>query len=146
MLETKTAYWLLVTSREGVRVLQEAIRAMDAHLTDARNRERFGIAARNEVLAVQVERDRVELDRLRADVAAEVAEANLQRLLDLPPGTRIDPAEPLAAHSRRRCPRSRPSWRRRPPRARSERHSPPVSPRPRRSRVSSAPHGCRSSR
>ncbi len=97
VLETKTAYWLLVTSREGVRVLQEAIRAMDAHLTDARNRERFGVAARSEVLAVQVERDRVELDRLRADAAAEVAEANLQRLLDLPPGTRIEAAEPLAA-------------------------------------------------
>ncbi len=97
VLETKTAYWLLVTSREGARVLQEAIRAMDAHLADARNRERFGIAARNEVLAVQVERDRVELDRLRADAAAEIAVANLQRLLDLPPGARIDPAEPLRA-------------------------------------------------
>ena len=96
MLETKTAYWSLVTSREGVRVLQEAIRAFDAHLADARNRERFGMAARNEVLAVQVERDRVELDRLRAEAAAEVAAANLERLLDLPPATRIEPAEPLA--------------------------------------------------
>ena len=96
VLETKTAYWSLVTSREGLRVLQEAIRAFDAHLADARNRERFGMAARNEVLAVQVERDRVELDRLRAEATAEIAAANLQRLLDLPPATRIEPAEPLA--------------------------------------------------
>jgi len=97
VLETKSAYWLLVTSREGVRVLQEATKAIDQHLKDASNRQRFGMAARNEVLAVQVERDRVELDRLRAEVSAEVAEANLQRLLDLAPDARVEPAEPLAA-------------------------------------------------
>jgi outer membrane protein len=97
VLETKTAYWSLVTARESVRVLQEAIRAYDAHLADARNRERFGMAARNEVLAVQVERDRVELDRLRAEAASDVAEANLRRLLDLAPTARVEPAEPLAA-------------------------------------------------
>ena len=97
VLETKTAYWSLVTARESVRVLQESIRAYDAHLADARNRERFGMAARNEVLAVEVERDRVELERLRAEVAADVAEANLRRLLDLPPEARVEPAEPLAA-------------------------------------------------
>ena len=120
VLETKTAYWLLVTAREGERVLQEAIRACDAHLADARNRERFGIAARNEVLAVQVERDRVELERLRADAAAEIAEANLQRLLDLPPGARVEPGraargprppaapevEALVARGARRAPRA----------------------------------------
>ena len=72
---------------------QETIRAFDAHLEDARNRERFGMAARNEVLAVQVERDRAELDRLRAEAAAELAEANLQRLLDLPPATRVETAK-----------------------------------------------------
>jgi outer membrane protein TolC len=96
VLETKTAYWSLVTAREAVRVLQEEMRAYDAHLADARNREKFGMAARNEVLAVQVERDRVELERLRAEAASDVAEANLRRLLDLPPATRVDPAEPLA--------------------------------------------------
>ena len=95
VFETKSAYWSLVTARESQRVLQETIRAYDAHLEDARNRERFGLAARNEVLAVQVERDRVELERLRAEAAADAAEANLHRLLDLPPAARVLPAEPL---------------------------------------------------
>ncbi len=95
VLETKTAYWSLVTARESARVIQESTRAYDAHLADARNRERFGMAARNEVLAVQVERDRVELEALRAAAAADTAEANLHRLLDLPPVARIVPAEPL---------------------------------------------------
>jgi len=97
VLETKSSYWSLVTAREASRVLQEAIRAMGAHLQDARNRERFGMAARNEVLAVEVERDRAELDRLTAEAAADVAEANLRRLLDLPPATRVETVEPLEA-------------------------------------------------
>jgi outer membrane protein len=96
VLEVKTAYWGLVTARESVRVLQEALRAFDAHLEDARNRERFGLAARNEVLAVQVERDRSELDRLQAQTQADLAEANLRRLLDLAPSTRVEAAEPLS--------------------------------------------------
>ena len=97
VFETKNAYWSLVTARESQRVFQETIRAYDAHLADARNRERFGMAARNEVLAVQVERDRVELEGLRAEAAADLAEANLHRLLNLPPLARVDPAEPLEA-------------------------------------------------
>ena len=97
VLETKDAYWSLVTARESVRVLQESIKAYDAHFADARNRERFGMAARNEVLAVQVERDRVELERLGAEAGADIAEANLHRLLDLPPFARVEPAEPLEA-------------------------------------------------
>ena len=97
VLETKSAYWWLVTARESLRVLQESIKAYDAHLRDAQNRERFGLAARNEVLAVQLERDRAELEQIRAEGSLELAGANLQRLLDLPPATRVDTTEPLAA-------------------------------------------------
>jgi len=97
VLETKSAYWSLVTARESERVLLEALRAYDAHLQDAQNRERFGMAARNEVLAVEVERDRAELERLGAEADAAAAGANLQRLLALDPATRVEPAEPLAA-------------------------------------------------
>lgn len=96
VLETKSAYWALVTARENERVLREAIRSYDAHLGDARNREAVGMAARNEVLAVEVERDRAELERLSAEADAAIAESNLQRLLGLPAATRVEPIEPLA--------------------------------------------------
>ena len=95
VLEVKAAYWNLVTALESGRVLEEAIGALDAHLRDARNREAVGIAARSEVLAVQVERDRAELESIRATAAAELAEANLRRLLDVLPATRIEPTAPL---------------------------------------------------
>ena len=97
VLETKSAYWSLVTARESERVLQETLRAYEAHLRDAQNRERFGMAARNEVLAVEVERDRAELERLRAEAEAARADANLQRLLGLDAATHVEPNEPLQA-------------------------------------------------
>lgn len=91
VLETSTGYWNLVTALETERVLTDALASYDAHLADATHREAFGMAARNEVLAVQVERDRAELARLRAANAAEVLRADLVRILDLSPGTRVEP-------------------------------------------------------
>ena len=96
LLETTGAYWGLVTAREAERVLAESLVAYEAHLADARHLSEVGLIARNDVLAVQVERDRAELARLRAANSAEVAEANLRRLVALPPSVRIEPAEPLA--------------------------------------------------
>ena len=46
---------------------------------------------------MQVERDRAELARLQAENAALVVNENLIRLVGLPPGSRVEPAEPLAA-------------------------------------------------
>jgi outer membrane protein TolC len=94
-LETASAYWSLVTALQSERVLADAVRSYEAHLTDAENRERLGLAARNEVLQVQVERDRAQLSALRARNAADSARANLARLLGLDDGRGIDPAESL---------------------------------------------------
>jgi outer membrane protein TolC len=95
LFETTRAYWSLVTARHAESVLAESLLAYEAHLLDARHRREAGLAARNEVLAVEVERDRAELARLRAANAAEVAEADLRRLVGAPPLARIEPAEPL---------------------------------------------------
>lgn len=96
VLEATTAYWDLVTAIESESVLKEAVASYEAHLTDTTNRRRLGMAARNDILAVQVERDRAELGRLQAANAVEVVQANLARLLDLRDGARVDPIEPLA--------------------------------------------------
>jgi outer membrane protein TolC len=97
--EVAAAYWSLATLRRTEEVLGEGLVAYDAHLRDARNRESVGLAARNEVLAVQVERDRAELALLEARRDVTVAEADLRRLLDLPAGVRIETAEPLQSPS-----------------------------------------------
>lgn len=94
VLEATSAYWGLVTSRESERVLSEAVASYEAHLVDARNRLEVGMAARNEVLAVQVERDRAELFRLQAENGARIANANLIRLTGLEDGIQVEPVEP----------------------------------------------------
>lgn len=94
--ETATAYWGLVTARDSERVLTESLVDYDAHLKESRDRRDVGMAASNEVLAVQVQREQAELARLQAASSAAVANANLLRLLDLAPGTGIEPVEPLA--------------------------------------------------
>src|SRR6202521_727753 len=94
--ETATAYWSRVTARDSERVLAESLADYDAHLKESRDRRDVGMAASNEVLAVQVQREQAELARLQAASSAAVANANLLRLLDLPPGTRIELVEPLA--------------------------------------------------
>jgi outer membrane protein TolC len=81
VLEITTAYWNLCLQRESALVLREALAAYESHLVDARNRAGVGLAARSEVLAVEVERDRAELGRVQAEGAAAVAEENLRRLL-----------------------------------------------------------------
>jgi outer membrane protein len=99
VLETSSAYWSLATALASEAVLAEALEAYDAHLADARNRERLGLAARNEVLAVQVERDRAELAALRARNAADVARASLARLLGLASGAALEPAQALRSEA-----------------------------------------------
>lgn len=96
VLETESAYWALVTGRESARVLRDSIASYDTHLKDAQNRYDLGLAARNDLLAVQVERDRAELARLEAENRAEVANANLVRLVGLSPDARVVPREPVA--------------------------------------------------
>jgi outer membrane protein TolC len=97
VLETVTAYWSLVSSRESERVLSESIAAFEADLKQVRDRFDVGMAARNDVLNVQVERDQAELARLDAANSAKVANVNLVRLLGLQPDVMIEPIEPPEA-------------------------------------------------
>jgi outer membrane protein TolC len=98
-LETTVGYWLLVTTGETETVLKAALASYDAHLKDTENRQANGLAARNEVLAVQVERDQSELSLIQARNTLQISHANLLRLLDYPPETRIQPTESLDAMS-----------------------------------------------
>jgi outer membrane protein TolC len=97
VLAARAAYWTIVAAREEERVLREAIASFDAHLKETRDREAVGMAARNDVLTVQVDRDQAELDRLRAENAAAITSADLVRLLGLQPGTRVETADELSA-------------------------------------------------
>ncbi|MGD8816536.1 MAG: TolC family protein [Acidobacteriota bacterium] len=94
-LQVTRSYWELSRAISQEQVLAESIEAFDAFLVDARNREELGLAARNEVLAVQTERDRAELRRVLAESNVAVLQDRLATLLDLPVGSRVEPTDEL---------------------------------------------------
>ena len=88
-LHTIETYLALRIAEEEEDVLEAAIETFEAHLEDVRNFQEVGLAAANDVLAVQVERDRAELSLIQARNGHAVAVAALGRLLNLPVGTSI---------------------------------------------------------
>ena len=97
VLQAVDAYWALATARAAEQVLQEALASYDAHLRDAQARFDAGLAARNELLAVQVEHSRAELARRQADHQAALAAADLARLVGAEPGQVVEVTDTLAA-------------------------------------------------
>jgi outer membrane protein len=89
-LEVTRAYWALVTAREATRVLSEAVKRVDAQLSDVRSRFEAGFVPPNDVLTVQAQRARQQVQLLEAQNQAATAEADLARLIDAPADVRIE--------------------------------------------------------
>jgi outer membrane protein len=95
-LEITRSYWSLVTSTESLRVVQESVERINAHLRDVRNQLAAGLIPPNEVLTVEAQQSRQRMLAIQARVARDVAEAELARLVGAPPGTPIEIATPIA--------------------------------------------------
>jgi outer membrane protein TolC len=98
-LEIARAYWTLVTAIEQLRVVEQSIAAIQAHLNDARRRLDAGIVAPHEVLAVEAQEAREQLMAIQARGNRDVAEADLARLIGMPQA-RIQPSSPLGPPTR----------------------------------------------
>jgi len=83
------AFWTLVTAAESVRVVEEALVLVDAHLRDVRNMREAGILAPNDVLSVEAERSRRQVQLIEARNLRDVAEADLRRVTGVEPGCTI---------------------------------------------------------
>ena len=89
-LEVTRAYWALVTAREAARVLTEGVRRVDAQLADVRSRFDSGFVPPNDVLTVEAQRARQEVQRIQAENQSGIAEADLAELIDAPLGAHIE--------------------------------------------------------
>jgi len=89
-LEITRAYWALVTARDTVGVLEEALRVADAHLTDVRNRRAVGLVPPNDVLSAEAQRAREEVQLIEARNRADAAAVDLGRLVGLAPDMPIE--------------------------------------------------------
>jgi outer membrane protein len=88
-LEVTRAFWALLTARESVHVLEEALNRVDAQLGDVRSRFDAGLVPPNEVLSVEAQRARQAVSLIEAKNLAAVTEADLGRLIGAADGAAI---------------------------------------------------------
>jgi outer membrane protein TolC len=94
-LQITRAYWGLVTATESLRVVEDTLTRMRAHLQDMRNRLAAGLVPPNEVLTVEAQESQQRILHIRAQVTRDVTEAELARLIGATPGSRIRPVSSL---------------------------------------------------
>ncbi|HUR32745.1 MAG TPA: TolC family protein [Vicinamibacterales bacterium] len=94
-LETTRAFWALVTARETMRVVDESLARMSEHVRDVRNQLAAGLVPPNELLTAQAQEARQRMLSIQARTSRDMAEADLARLVGVPPGTRIDASASL---------------------------------------------------
>jgi outer membrane protein TolC len=104
-LDAARAFWALVTAAESVRVVEEALALVEAHLRDVKNMRAVGLLAPNDVLAVEARRSRQLVQLIEARNMRDVAEADLRRVTGIDAATAITidaalegPAAPLRPH------------------------------------------------
>ena len=96
-LEITRAYWALVTAAASLRVVDESVQRVDAHLRDVRNQLDAGLIPPNEVLSVEAQESRQRMLSIQARSIRDVAEAELGKLMGAPPGTAIHSVSTLDA-------------------------------------------------
>jgi outer membrane protein TolC len=94
-LDVTRAYWTLVTARANLRVVDESVRRMEAHLADVREQLRVGLIPPSDVLTVEAQTSRQRLQAIEAKTAEDVAGADLRRLLGFEFGTTLTLDAPL---------------------------------------------------
>ena len=88
-LDAARAFWALVTAAEFVRVVEDALALIEAHLRDVRQMREVGLVAPNDVLTVEARRSRQQVQLIEARNMRDVAEADLRRATGLDPATAI---------------------------------------------------------
>lgn len=94
-LEVARAYWALVTARETVRVLEQALATADRSLADVRTRVEAGFLPPNDVSRSEAQRARSEVLLVEARGRVELVTIDLTRLIGAEPAVAIVPAEAL---------------------------------------------------
>jgi outer membrane protein TolC len=88
-LEITRAYWALVTATEALRVVQESVARVGAHLRDVRNQLAAGLVPPSDVFTVEAQESRQRMLAVQASATRDIAEAELARLSGAAPGTRL---------------------------------------------------------
>src|SRR5947199_159029 len=71
-LEITRAYWAFVTSIESLRVVEESVTRVDAHLHDVRNQFSAGLVPPNDVSSVEAQESRQRMLRVQARTTRDI--------------------------------------------------------------------------
>ena len=96
-LEITRGYWALVTATESLRVVEESVARIDAHLTDVRNQLAAGLVPPSDVFTVDAQASRQRMLTVQARSNRDIVDAELARLVGAPPGTPVETAAALDA-------------------------------------------------
>jgi outer membrane protein len=91
----KAAYWDIHRAAEMLRVVEENIRRMEAHLEDVKNLLAEGMATTNDVLKAETQISAVRLMRVDARNGLDISRMTLNNALGLPLDLRLELATPL---------------------------------------------------
>ena len=84
-LEITRAFWAVVTARASRDVVRQALRRLDAHLTDVKNQLSVGLVPPSDVLTVEAQRAHQLTLSIEADNIFETTSAEFRRLVGLDP-------------------------------------------------------------
>jgi outer membrane protein len=85
-LEITRAFYAVLTARDTEDVLRRSLEAAEAHLRDVRSRLASGLIPPNDVSSAEAQLSHQRVLAVEAANLRGVAEADLQRLIDAPPG------------------------------------------------------------
>jgi outer membrane protein len=94
-LEITRAYWALVTAAESLRVVEESVTRIGAHLRDVRNQLTAGLVPPNDVFSVEAQESRQRMLAVQARANRDIAQTDLARLVGADPGTPVEPVATL---------------------------------------------------
>jgi outer membrane protein TolC len=80
---TETYYWLIVSLREKMKTLAEAEKQVDAIYSDVKIAVEAGLAVKNDLLRIELEKKKIESNRLKLENGISVAKLMLARQMNL---------------------------------------------------------------
>ncbi len=89
ILNVKNAYWGVFEANKMKEAVDENVAQIKAHLNDAQNFFKQGLATRNDILKVEVQLSEAQLNQIDANNSVKLAVVNLDNVLSLPLTTEI---------------------------------------------------------
>ena len=84
VMQTDKRYWKVISLQEKVKLSKDYLKRLDALLSDVSNLHEEGIVTRNKLMQVQVKKNKVELQKFKAENGLKLARMALNQKLGYP--------------------------------------------------------------